>query len=196
MLRASLLIGMVVAFSPAAGAAEEPSQSLDLHVLKPAGDAQTPPAHEMLHRYLLDQARQQFDARRKAIAAIKTPEDIARRQKALRAFFLQSLGDLPERTPLNPRVVGTLPKDGYRVEKVDLREPAGAPRHGQPLPARRQAAVPRRAPALRPQRQRQGGRDAISGRASCWRGTAWPSSATTRSARASDSSASMRRASR
>ena len=39
-------------------------------------------------------------------------------RETLRAFFLRSLGDLPERTPLNPRVVGTLPRDGYRVEKV------------------------------------------------------------------------------
>jgi dienelactone hydrolase len=72
----------------------------------------------MLHRYLLDQARRSFDARRRAIAAIKAPEDIARRQQELRAFFLRSLGDLPERTPLNPRVVGALRRDGYRVEKV------------------------------------------------------------------------------
>ena len=72
----------------------------------------------MLHRYVLDQANQRFEARRKAIAAIKTPEDIVRRQKELRAFFLRSLGDLPERTPLNPRVVGTLKRDGYRIDKV------------------------------------------------------------------------------
>ncbi len=118
MLRASLLIGVVLALSPVAIASEDPPKSLDLQVLKPQGDAQNPPAHEMLHRYLLDQARRQFDTRRKAIAAIQTPEDIARRQKAMRAFFLRSLGDLPERTPLNPRVVGTLRKDGYRVEKI------------------------------------------------------------------------------
>ena len=83
-----------------------------------AAEPNKPPHDEMLHRYLLDQARQQFDARRKAIAAIKTPEDIARRQKDLRAFFLRSLADIPERTPLNPRIVGTLKRDGYRVEKI------------------------------------------------------------------------------
>src|SRR5262249_38330953 len=59
-----------------------------------------------------------LEARRRAVAAIKTPEDIARRQRELRGFFLRSLGDRPQRTPLNPRVVGTLPRDGYRVEKV------------------------------------------------------------------------------
>ncbi len=77
-----------------------------------------PPAGEMLKRFLLDQARQQFIARRQAIAAIKTPEDVARRQKDMRSFLLRSLGDLPERTPLNPQVVGTLTRKGYRVDKV------------------------------------------------------------------------------
>jgi dienelactone hydrolase len=109
---------LVWGWQPAAGADDAPIKPDDLRVLPSAGDAQSPPAGEMLHRYLLDQARRQFDARRKAIAAIKTPEDIARRAKELRAFFLHSLGDLPERTPLNPQVVGTLRRDGYRVEKI------------------------------------------------------------------------------
>ena len=79
----------------------------------------------MLNRYLLGQARRQFDARRQAIAAIKTPEDIAKRQRALRAFFLRSLGDLPVRTPMNPHVVGTLKRDGYHVEKVIIESRPG-----------------------------------------------------------------------
>ncbi len=72
----------------------------------------------MLKRDLLAQAKVHFDARRKAIAAVKTPADVERRQKELRAFFLRSLGDLPERTPLNPQVVGKLERDGYRVERI------------------------------------------------------------------------------
>ncbi len=89
--------------------------------VSPAGAEQNVagvPDHEMLRSYLLGQAHQQFEARRKAVAALKTPEDVARRQQALRAFFLHSLGDLPERTPLNPRVVGSLVRDGYRIDKV------------------------------------------------------------------------------
>jgi dienelactone hydrolase len=84
----------------------------------PTSLSQIVPLDEMLHRYLLDQARQQFDRRRKAIAAIKTPEDITRRQQELRQFFLHSLGDLPDHSPLNPRIVGRLDRDGYRVEKI------------------------------------------------------------------------------
>jgi dienelactone hydrolase len=95
-----------------------PIKPSDLRVLAKDGDEMTLPAREMLHRYLLGRARQQFEARRKAIAAIKTPEEIAKRRESLRAFFLASLGDLPERTPLNAQVVGTLRRDSYRVEKV------------------------------------------------------------------------------
>jgi cephalosporin-C deacetylase-like acetyl esterase len=113
MQSALVRLALILATFSSAGADESTSK-----VPAPAAKAQKPPLDEMLHRYLLDQARQQFDARRKAIAAIKTPEDIGRRQQDLRAFFLRSLGDVPERTPLNPQIVGTLNRDGYRVEKI------------------------------------------------------------------------------
>lgn len=101
-----------------ATADDGPITATDLRVLQPNGTATMPPPREMLNRYLLGQARQLFDARRKAIAALETPEDIAKRATALRAFLLASLGDLPERTPLNARVVGGFRRAGYRVEKV------------------------------------------------------------------------------
>jgi dienelactone hydrolase len=84
----------------------------------PPSKRETPALASMLHQYLLDQAHQYFEARRSAISAIKTPEDIARRQQALRAFLLRSLGDMPQRSPLNAHVVGTLNRAGFRVEKV------------------------------------------------------------------------------
>ena len=115
-----VLMGFLSFLSLPAIADDGPLKPSDLQVLKPVGidGADPTPAHGWLYRDLVKQAQGHFSARRRAIAAIKTPEDIARRQKELRAFFLRSLGDLPERTPLNPRVVGTLPRDGYRVEKV------------------------------------------------------------------------------
>jgi dienelactone hydrolase len=83
-----------------------------------AGEDSQKPLDEMMHRELLDQARRLFDERRKAIAAIKTPEVVVVRQKAIRQFFVRSLGEFPQRTPLNPRSIGTLPRDGYHVEKI------------------------------------------------------------------------------
>jgi cephalosporin-C deacetylase-like acetyl esterase len=47
-----------------------------------------------------------------------TPEQIVAYQKRIRAFFLEQLGGFPERTPLNPQVVGRQQRDGYRIEKV------------------------------------------------------------------------------
>ncbi|MGP0069822.1 MAG: prolyl oligopeptidase family serine peptidase [Isosphaeraceae bacterium] len=123
-MRANLLLCIVLVLAsilaPPAVADDGPLKPSDFQVLKPGENKKTdpPPARGWLYRSLVSQAQRQFDARRQAIAAIKTPEDIARRQKELRAFFLRSLGDLPERTPMNPHVVGTLRRDGYRIEKV------------------------------------------------------------------------------
>ena len=149
----------------------------------------TAPAREMLNRYLLDQARQQFDARRKAIAAIKTPEDIAERQTGA-AGVLPPVARRPARADAaEPARRRDAPARRLPRREGHLREPAGAPRHGQSLPARRQAAVPRR--AARPAGTATTARptSSISGRRSCWPRTAWPCSATTRSARASGFSA-------
>jgi dienelactone hydrolase len=99
-------------------AAELAARSGPHRVLNPQDDADGPAPGTMLRLSLLEEARAAFDRRRKVIAAIKTPEDIARRQKELRAFFLQSLGDFPEKTPPNGRVVGAMPREGYRIEKV------------------------------------------------------------------------------
>jgi dienelactone hydrolase len=41
-------------------------------------------------------------------------------QEQRRTFFLARIGGLPERTPLNPQISGTLEGNGYRVEKIIL----------------------------------------------------------------------------
>ena len=125
-----------------------------LTVLKAGPDGGSP--RTMLSRYLNAQAGKAFEARRAAVAALKTPDDLARRQRELKGKFLEALGDLPEKTPLNPRVVGTDRARRLPRRTGHLREPARPPRHGPVLPPRRDAAVPRRAHPLRPQRQRQG----------------------------------------
>ena len=73
---------------------------------------------KMLQEYLLAECGKHFEARRKAVAALKTPEDVAKRQAELRARFIEALGGFPEKTPLNGRVVGKAARDGYRIEKV------------------------------------------------------------------------------
>ncbi|MEO2010200.1 MAG: acetylxylan esterase [Pirellulaceae bacterium] len=76
------------------------------------------PSKHMLSRYLQRQARKAFDRREAQYEKLKTDEQIADYQARLRHFFFQQLGRLPERTPLNPRVVGKINGDGYRIEKI------------------------------------------------------------------------------
>jgi dienelactone hydrolase len=109
-------LGVAVAVTVFAGAG--PVAAANARSAAPQESTPETPYDQMLHRYLLGQAHQRFEARRAAVAAIKTPEDVALRQKEMRAFFLRSLGALPERTPLTPRRVGMLKRDGYRIEKV------------------------------------------------------------------------------
>jgi len=99
---------VVLALAAAAYAAEP----TDLNVLGP--DAGGP----VLKDYLLKECGKCFDARRKAVEAITTPEQVQTRQKALREAWAAAIGPMPERTPLNARVVGTLDRPAYRIEKV------------------------------------------------------------------------------
>ncbi len=85
----------------------------DLDVLRPDENPKT-----LLYEALRAECKEHFDARRLAVEALKTPDDVRRRQEQLRAKFVEALGGLPERTPLNARVVGELKGEGFRVEKV------------------------------------------------------------------------------
>jgi len=84
----------------------------DLSVLTPKS------GQGLLKAYLLQSCQPHFDARRKAVEALATPEQFFERQAKLRADWLASIGPLPERTPLNARVVNSLDGPGYRIEKV------------------------------------------------------------------------------
>jgi dienelactone hydrolase len=58
-------------------------------------------------------------ARRTALyETLKTPDAIAARNQKLREFFVAQLGGFPERTPLNPQIVGRREFADYYVEKI------------------------------------------------------------------------------
>ena len=70
-------------------------------------------------RWQLERAWSQDDARQAAFAAVRTEADLLALRAAMRAKVLDMIGGLPaERTPLNARVVGTVPMRGYRIEKL------------------------------------------------------------------------------
>src|SRR6516162_8574417 len=87
----------------------------DLTVLD--GEGESAP-RRMLKSYLQAEARKHFDARRKAVAALKTPDDVKKRQAELREKFIEALGGFPEKTPLRAQVVGKGEDKGFRYEKV------------------------------------------------------------------------------
>ena len=69
-------------------------------------------------RHLQQQADAAFARRTKEFEALRTPEQIAAYQTKRREFFRAQLGAFPERTPLNPQIVGKREGDGFRMEKV------------------------------------------------------------------------------
>lgn len=67
----------------------------------------------------LDGLAAQFESNRAAgVAAIHTRAQAEARQVKVRAQILSLIGAFPERTPLNAKVVGETPADGFRIRKV------------------------------------------------------------------------------
>ena len=88
----------------------------DLSVLPEKIDDVSPA--DMMSKYLRRHAGQKFDDWKVQYEQRKTPEQIVEYQKRLGEKFIEAIGSLPERTPLNPQVTGVVPRDGYRVEKI------------------------------------------------------------------------------
>ena len=68
--------------------------------------------------YLRDLAQRAYAARNREIAKLTTPAAIHARQKWVRETFWKLAGGMPEPTPLNARSLGTLDREGYRLEKL------------------------------------------------------------------------------
>ncbi len=97
-------------------AAVATSRADEFTVLPAAIDGVAPA--EMLHRHLMQTTAKALDRRDAEYGRIKTSEELTAYQRRQRRFFLDQLGELPARSPLNPRIVGRQSRDGYRIEKV------------------------------------------------------------------------------
>ncbi|MCE5266725.1 MAG: alpha/beta hydrolase family protein, partial [Planctomycetaceae bacterium] len=73
---------------------------------------------QMMRRYLMRQVDGAIHRWRDDYEKRKTSDDIAAYQKRMRQNCLNAIGGLPERTPLKARVMGTVARPGYRVEKI------------------------------------------------------------------------------
>ena len=106
------LVGMFLCFAGIQGVfADE-----NLSVLPETIDGVSP--SKIMGYYLRAQAAKQFENWKNEYEQRKTAEQIAQYQKRLREKFIEVLGGLPERTPLNPQVTGVVERNGYCVEKI------------------------------------------------------------------------------
>lgn len=101
------------------GAGQTPvlfAQSEDLTVL--GGWIQWSDAASLLQHRLNVSAFELLEKRAKLTEGLKTADDWRKRISEARAALDAVIGPFPERTPLNPRILGTVRKDGYTIEKI------------------------------------------------------------------------------
>ena len=111
MLWRLLFVALAVAFARPVLA-----QGEDLNVLTRWVEWADAPAR--LRRYLNSVAFDLLERRREEVARLRTAADWERRRAEVRAALDRVLGPFPERTPLRPRVMGTVEKEGFRIEKI------------------------------------------------------------------------------
>ncbi len=75
-------------------------------------------ASNTLYHHLMEQAIQLLEERAARVATLETEGQWLKRQAEIRQTLMEIVGPFPERTPLNPRIMDVLHKDGYRVEKL------------------------------------------------------------------------------
>jgi pimeloyl-ACP methyl ester carboxylesterase len=91
----------------------------DLTVLTPGPDGVRSDVY--LENWLAAEVERCIERRSEAFETmIKSATACRQWQEDRRAFFLERIGGLPERTPLKAEITGTLEGEGYRVEKILL----------------------------------------------------------------------------
>ncbi|WP_127587890.1 acetylxylan esterase [Paenibacillus koleovorans] len=74
---------------------------------------------DQLKRWVYERSLEAFRAGDSSRDAVGDVQELERRQAWIRQQFLHSIGGLPEEAPsLEPDLTGTIPCDGYRIEKV------------------------------------------------------------------------------
>src|SRR6185437_11477231 len=68
--------------------------------------------------YLTAEMNEARSRRLAALAEIHSAAQMQERAVMIRSKLWELIGGLPERTPLNPRVTGTIDRGQYRIEKI------------------------------------------------------------------------------
>jgi cephalosporin-C deacetylase-like acetyl esterase len=117
-----LLAGFAAAQTPAPPVRTTPVPTPKLDPNSPAQIGRT-----HLTQYLDAIAAGYTSARAASIASIHTRAEAEARQDKVRKQILSLVGSLPERTPLNARVLGSTQDEGFRIEKVLFDSQPGFP---------------------------------------------------------------------
>ncbi|HSD26596.1 MAG TPA: acetylxylan esterase [Vicinamibacteria bacterium] len=109
-----LVVGALVSAGPIFAADVPAPETLQVLEPEPEGPLITP-----FLTYQVDRAWAKDAARQERFAAVKTEADLRTLQDELRGKALALIGGLPAaKTPLATRVTGTIPMEGYRIEKL------------------------------------------------------------------------------
>jgi len=99
---------------PSAGSRQAGAPGVELNV----DGAALPDYSRDLERYLVRLSTDARERRKRAINTISTRQEVLDRQKIVVAELWKMLGGPLDRTPINARVTGTVPRTGYRIEKL------------------------------------------------------------------------------
>ena len=71
-----------------------------------------------LYKHFCSVAFGQLESRKREINRLKTKTDWLERQSLVWGKLSKIIGPFPEKTPLNAKITGKLPRDGYSIEKI------------------------------------------------------------------------------
>lgn len=72
----------------------------------------------LLINFFNRKAHSLYSERTGIIEKLQSEDDWIKRQREVRDKLILSIGGLPQKTPLNPKVMGIVRQDGYRIEKI------------------------------------------------------------------------------
>ncbi len=75
-------------------------------------------AGSLLIHHLTKQAMDHYEIRDREISRLKTRSEWMNRQAEVKDKLMEMVGPFPEKSPLNPRITGTIKNEGYRIEKI------------------------------------------------------------------------------
>ena len=115
-MKTVLIFALWAACGLFAAAADGPAANA-FHVLPPV--TKESPVITPYLQYQTEMAWQQDDQRRKTWDGIRSEQELLAVQKEIEQHLLAMLGGLPqEKTPLRPKINGTIQMEGFRIEKL------------------------------------------------------------------------------